>query len=113
MSSKIGLILSLGFIALFFLFGIDIITLQFAYSELDSRSTTIGYQISKNARIDNDFITLLENKYKVSLFVDQNQSCQYGDIISYQLATNFNPLVISSDTMTIKIERTTAIGFYG
>ena len=65
MSSKIGTILSMLFVVMFFLFGTDLLCLQYCYSSLDSKGITISYYISKNGRIDNDFISYLSNKYGI------------------------------------------------
>ena len=43
MSSKIGTILSMLFVVLFFLFGTDLLCLQYTYSELDSKGISIAY----------------------------------------------------------------------
>ena len=42
MSYKIGLILSMMFVALFFLFGADLITLESVYSGLDAKANNIS-----------------------------------------------------------------------
>ena len=47
MSSKIGTILSLIFVSIFFIFGIDLLTIQVAYANLDSKAISISYLISK------------------------------------------------------------------
>ena len=41
MSSKIGAILSFIFVALFFFLSVDVICLQFSYSDLDSKGITL------------------------------------------------------------------------
>ena len=47
MSYKISMILSMVFVSLFFLLGIDFINLQCAYTELDQKAIAISYEISK------------------------------------------------------------------
>ena len=63
MSYKIGLILSMIFVALFFAFGIDLITVQFVFSNLDAQSVAISYRISQHGTIDENLINEIENKY--------------------------------------------------
>ena len=42
MSSKLGLILSMMFVIMFFLFGVDLICIQYVYSDLDAKSISIS-----------------------------------------------------------------------
>jgi len=113
MSSKIGTILSMLFVVMFFLFGTDLLCLQYCYSSLDSKGITISYYISKNGRIDNDFISYLSNKYEVEIIADQKQSVDYGDVVRFTIRDTFNPLVISSSKMVVSISREAIIGYYG
>ena len=113
MSSKIGTILSMLFVVMFFLFGTDLVCLQYAYSELDSKSISIAYYISKNSRIDRDFMLFLSEKYDVEVIVDENQSANYGDVVIFTIKDEYNPLVISNGEMSISISREAVIGYYG
>lgn len=113
MSSKIGTILSMLFVVMFFLFGTDLIFLQYAYSELDSKGVTIAYYISKNSRIDGDFLTFLSKKYDVEVTADPHQSADYGDVVKFTVKDTFDPLVISNGEMTLTLSREAIIGYYG
>lgn len=113
MSSKIGLILSMFFVALFFLFGMDMISLQFIYSELDAKGVSIAYYIGKNSRIDEDFAAFLSQKYEIEVIIPPSQKHDYGDIVTFYLRQDFDPLVIGKDVMVIYIKREAVIGYYG
>ena len=113
MSSKIGTILSMLFVVLFFLFGTDLMCLQYAYSELDSKGITIAYQISKNSRIDSDFLTFLSNKYEVEVIADSSQPAEFGDVVKFVINDTFDPLVISNQEMVLSLSREAIIGYYG
>ena len=113
MSYKIGLLLSMVFVALFFLFGADLITLQGAYSLLDSKANNISYLISRNGVIDNDFIDYVETTYNVDFTCEKNLAPTFGQEIFYTISINYQPMVISKETMTISISRMTIVGFYG
>ena len=113
MSSKIGTILSMLFVVLFFLFGTDLLCLQYAYSELDSKGISIAYYISKNSRIDVDFLQYLSKKYSVEVSAKSGQSTSYGDVVSFTVKDKYDPLVISNEEMTISISREAVIGYYG
>lgn len=113
MSYKIGLILSMVFVALFFLFGADLISLQSAYSTLDAKANNIAYIISRNGRIDNEFISYIEATFKVDMTCDELLSPTFGEQVVFDVSSNYSPLVIGQEDMVITIKRMTIIGFYG
>ena len=113
MSYKIGLLLSMIFVALFFLFGADLISLQSAYSMLDAKANNISYIISRNGAIDNDFISYIENTYNVDFICDINLAPEFGEKITYEITTTYSPLVIAKEDIIISVKRMTIIGFYG
>ena len=113
MSYKIGLLLSMVFVALFFLFGADLISLQSAFSSLDAKANNISYIISRNGVIDDDFITYISETFNVTFNCQKNPSPTFGEKIIYEISTTYKPLVISQEEMVISINRMTIIGFYG
>ena len=113
MSYKVGLILSMIFVALFFLFGADLITIESVYSALDSKANNISYIISRNGVIDDEFIDYIEITFSVDFDCPKNLSPTFGEKIIYQISTSYHPLVISKQEMTIAIKRMTIVGFYG
>lgn len=113
MSYKIGLVLSMIFVSLFFLFGADLISLQSAYSALDSKANNISYLISRNGVIDEQFITGIETTFNVDFICEQNLAPEFGEKITYTITSKYQPLVINKSEMTIAIQRMTIIGFYG
>ena len=113
MSYKIGLLLSMIFVALFFLFGADLISLQSAYSMLDAKANNISYIISRNGAIDSDFISYIENTYNVDFICDINLAPEFGEKITYEITTTYSPLVIAKEDIIISVKRMTIIGFYG
>lgn len=113
MSYKVGLILSMVFVALFFLFGADLITLESAYSTLDAKANNISYLISRNGVIDNSFINYVESTFLVTFNCQKNEHPTFGDKVVYTISTMYHPLVLSQSEMTLSIQRMTIIGFYG
>ena len=113
MSYKIGLILSMIFVALFFIFGADLLTIESVYSSLDSKANNISYIISRTGYIDDEFIEYIENTFLVTFDCPKNEFPAFGDKIIYQISTTYHPLVISKQEMTISIQRMTVVGFYG
>ena len=113
MSYKIGLLLSMVFVALFFLFGADLITLESVYSSLDTKANNISYLISRRGVIDTDFIHYVENTFNVDFSCEENLSPTFGEQIYFQISKSYQPMVISKNEMTIVIQRMTIVGFYG
>lgn len=113
MSSKLGLILSMLFVAMFFLFGVDLICIQFVFSDLDAKSISISYLISQHGGLDTEFIEEIETTYKVDFKCLNNCNPSFGDIVDYQISKDYSPLIISNEVMHITVYRSAAIGFYG
>ena len=113
MPYKIGLILSMIFVALFFLFGADLVSLQGVYSTLDSKANNISYIISRNGVVDDNFIDYIETTFDVTFECPKNSSPEFGEKIIYQISTSYHPLVLSKEVMTLTIKRMTVVGFYG
>ena len=113
MSYKVGLMLSMVFVALFFLFGADLITLESVYSTLDAKANNISYLISRTGVIDDAFIDYVEESYAVTFECNKNTSPTFGEKVIYKISTSYRPLIISKSEMTISIQRMTIVGFYG
>ena len=113
MSYKIGLLLSMVFVTMFFLFGADLISIQSVYSSLDSKANNISYLISRSGIIDEDFINYIETSYYVDFDCSLNLSPTFGEEITYSISTKYKPMIIDKKEMTITISRMTVVGFYG
>lgn len=112
MSSKIGTLLSFIFVAMYFVFGIDLVMLQFVYSDLDAKSVTISNLISQQLNITAEFEANIEAKYSVSLTILNEEEPLFGDIIDYIISVDYDPIIISSSTMTLQVKRSTVLGYY-
>ena len=112
MSSKIGLILSTLFFALFFFLSVDVLSIQYFYSDLDAKSISIGYEISKRMEIDRDFIVSLEEKYHITISDISPEEPEFGDMVTYTLSRTYQPIVVSREAMEIKVKRSIVIGYY-
>lgn len=112
MSSKLGLIISLVFFTMFFLLSIDMISIQYHISDLDSKSTIISYEISRLYVIDNDSVKSLEDKYHVAILNISNMKPEFGDVVSFTLEKDYRPIIVSNEMMELKIQRSTVIGYY-
>lgn len=113
MSYKLGMILSLFFVVAFFLLGGDMIALSNAYASLDSVSISVGYLIAKSGRVDNAYLTSLENDYCFKFLTISPNNPVHGDVVDFVISREFDPLILSNTVITIKASRTTVIGYYG
>lgn len=113
MSYKIGLLLSLVFVTMFFLFGADLISIQGVYGMLDAKANNISYLISRTGLIDEDFKNYVQVTYAVDFDCPLNLSPKFGEEIIYTISTRYRPMIIDKKEMTIAISRMTVVGFYG
>ena len=113
MSYKVGLIISMVFVSMCFLFGADLISIQSIYSSLDAKANNISYLISKNGVIDNRFKIQVQETYDVNFVCKNNPSPYIGEEITYTIFTNYQPLIINKRKMIIAITTMTVVGFYG
>ena len=112
MSSKLGLILSMLFVTMFFAFAGDMVSLQFAYTNLDSISVTIGQLISEEKTINQTFINNVEEEFNVDFILLNEEEPLFGDVVNYIIKSEFRPMVISKDSITLSIQRSSIIGYY-
>ena len=113
MSYKVGLILSMIFVAMFFLFSADLISIQSVYSTLDAKASNISYLIARRGVVDDDFMNYVENTYDVGIDCEQHLSPYFGEEITYTLFDFYEPMIIGKEVMIISIQRMTIVGFYG
>ena len=112
MSSKIGLLISMAFFALFFLLSVDVIMIQYHFSDLDSQSVIIGYEISQLESLNEANITSIEEKHRVNIENISNRSPEFGEVVFYTITRDYQPLIVSNETMVIKVQRSVVIGYY-
>ena len=113
MSYKLGLILSMVFVVMFLLLGGDMMCLSAAYSYLDSNSISIGYLIAKSGRVDEEYISFLEETYKVNFETISPTSPSTGDVVEYTIYRYYHPLIMANHDVKLTASRTTVIGYYG
>lgn len=113
MSYKLGLILSMVFVVMFLLLGGDMMCLSAAYSYLDSNSISIGYLIAKSGRVDEEYISFLEETYNVNFETISPTSPSAGDVVEYTIYRYYHPLIMANHDVKLSASRTTVIGYYG
>lgn len=113
MGSKFGLILSLGFIFLAFLFASDLINIQLLYTRLDAFSQIASYQISKNGEITSQLMEYTKSEINSEIkAANVVSSYTEGSIFEYYLIKEYKPIAFKSDPMSLKITRYAVINLY-
>ena len=113
MSYNLGMIISMIFVVAFVLLGGDMYCIQSAYSNLDNASIAIGYLIAKSGRVDNNYLTMLEENYKVTFDHISSTSPQVGEVVDFTIYRMYSPLIMSVNEVKIVANRSTVIGYYG
>ena len=116
MSNALSSILSLFLIFSCFLFGTDLVMIQYTYSFLDSISIDASYLISKAGFITSNIKkTFLEN-YSINIYpIESNKASKSyasGFTYGYVLEKTYSPIVLSGNEIEIDIERYTIINLY-
>ena len=111
MSSKLGLVLSMIFVTMFFGFGLDLICIQFIYNDLDAKSVAISYKISEYGTVNETIKQNIEETFNVTFYCKSNCSPMFGDTVTYVISKDYKPMMINKDTMTISVERNAVIGY--
>lgn len=113
MGSKFGLILSLGFIFLAFLFASDLINIQLLYTRLDAFSQIASYQISKNGEITSQLMEYTKSEINAEIkAANVVSSYTEGSIFEYYLIKEYKPIAFKLDPMSLKITRYAVINLY-
>lgn len=112
MSSKIGLLISLIFYSLFFVLSVDVMCIQYFYSDLDSKSIGVGYDIARLEVISDEDIAHIEERHHVDIIDVSNRHPNFGDVVEYVVLKEYKPMIVSNDVMELKVRRSVVIGYY-
>ncbi len=110
MSYKLGLLLSLIFLVVVFLFAGDMLCISAIRSDLDSIALTVSYRISMDGKVT-DATRKWIDQCGATLKVPY-QAPRIGDIYTFELSRAYKPIIISSEAMTITVKRSTIVGYY-
>lgn len=111
MSSKLGLLFSLVFFTMFFLLAVDVICIEYHYSDLDNKSIVVGYELAHLEVISDEEIERLEDEYHLVLMSISTREPNFGDVISYTVLRNYKPIIVSNENMELKVNRSVVVGF--
>lgn len=111
MSSKIGLLFSLVFFTMFFLLAVDVMCIQYHYSDLDNQSIVLGYELAHLEVINDEKIEELEEKHHLIIMSVSTREPQFGDVITYVVLRSYKPVVVSGESMELKVKRSVVVGY--
>ncbi len=114
MSSKIGLILSMIFVAFTFLFGADLLTLQGAFTVVQNKANDIAYELEYYSCFDQEMHSYLESKYEVTITpICGFPSNTIGDSVEFSVSYKVEGLLFMPNSYTLTASRTAILGYYG
>lgn len=114
MASKLGTILSLFFIFIAFIFGVDFVMIQLTYTTLDSLSTSVSYRISKTGEISDSLKSdILKNDSVILEAIGNDHAYEEGAILSYYLIKEYKLISYEAPPIPIKVKRYAIVNIYG
>ena len=110
MSYKLGLLLSLVFLVVVFLFAGDMLCISAVRSDLDSIALTVSYRISMDGKVS-EYTKKWVDECGATLTLPY-LTPRIGDIYTFEVSRKYQPIIISSEAMTITVKRSTIVGYY-
>ena len=112
MAYKLGLILSMLFIALLFVFAGDLTSVQIIYTNLDAASVVAGNLISSRGGLDDEIVNLVYEQSGGNIEAIGDETPMLGSIYEYKISREYTPWVMSNKPMEISVTRSVVIGYY-
>ena len=112
MGSKIGLILSFIFVVGIFFFYGDMINIQIIHANLDAVAITAGHLIVESGKITDSISDFVYEQAKATITCRKNCTPRFGDTYIYDVATTYEPIIMSEQPLVINITRSVVIGYY-
>ena len=112
MAYKIGLIISMIFLATLFVFTGDLLSIQVIYTNLDAVSVTAGNLISSRGGLDEEIANLVFAQCGGTIEAVGDETPLMGSIYEFRIYREFTPWVMSNEPMEISVTRSIVIGYY-
>ena len=74
---------------------------------------TVVFEANWTARTDTEYLTYLEESFKVQFLSISPESPTNGDVVKFTIYKMFDPMLISTSPIRLTASRTTVIGYYG
>ena len=112
MAYKLGMIISMLFLATLFVFTGDLISIQIIYTNLDAVSVVAGNLISIRGGIDQEIVNLVYEQSGGHIEALGDETPMLGAVYEYKISRDFTPWVMSNNPMEISVSRSVVIGYY-
>ena len=112
MGYKLGLIISMLFIATLFVFTGDLISIQIIYTNLDAVSVVAGNLISSRGGLDDEIVNLVYEQSGGHIEAIGNETPMLGSVYEYKISREFTPWAMPNNPMDIVVVRSVIIGYY-
>lgn len=112
MGYKLGLIISMLFLAELFVFAGDLISIQVIYTNMDAVSVVAGNLISSRGGLDDEIINLVYEQSGGHIEAIGDETPMFGSVYVYKISREYSPWVMSNKPMEIAIRRSVVIGYY-
>ena len=94
------------------LFGSDLINIQIIYANLDAVAMTAGQLIVEKGAIDNEIMSFVRERANASIVCVNNCTPRFGDTYTYNVATLYDTIIMSQESLELSITRSVVIGYY-
>lgn len=111
MGHKIASILSLIFVFQLLLMIGDVTAIQVIQSDMQALATTIVHEIALKGRIDESMEARAEAKGYNLVCLAMCQP-QFGDTLTFELQTDYAPLILSDQPLSMTVRRYAVVGVY-
>lgn len=112
MGYKLGLIISMLFLAQLFVFTGDLISIQVIYTNLDAVSVVAGNLISSRGGLDDYIVNLVYEQSGGYIEALSDETPMFGTVYEYKISRDFTPWVMSNNPVEITVVRSVVIGYY-
>ncbi len=112
MSSNLGLVLSMFFVALTFLFGADLIVIQSAYTALQNDANDVAYFIMKYGYNDGEVLSYVETYCPSDTYVKlDSEGIADGDTVWFSMTRDLS-LFLFPSSFSVTVTRGAVVGYY-
>lgn len=104
--------MSLLFAIQILILGSDIFSVQLVHSELDALALTVGHSISQSGRLSQELYDYVASYTSTELVCLLNCQPRFGDTVTFIVQRQYDPLILSDQTLLIRVKRSTVVGYY-
>lgn len=110
MAYKFSMLLSLVFLIFAFMLAGDITIVSSIRSELDNLALTVSYRLARDGYLSTEALNLIGDFGAELIEIDDEQPA-FGQTVRFILGKEYDPLLISKETMTITVKGAAVVGY--